>query len=99
MLSQVSAPSLQAWFTGTTVRSHKPQGAVPFNLQHQMRFSKPVRLTLGIKFTDPLAGTRTSPRLVQSKAVVAEKAPSISQQLLDARKIAVDLFASIEAQG
>lgn len=88
---QVCPPSLQARFTGTTERSRKPQGA--------FLISKPVRLTLLIKVTDSPAGTRTSPRLVQGKATIAEEAPTISQQLLDARKIAVDLFASIEAQG
>lgn len=61
--------------------------------------SKPVRLIVLIKVTDSPAGTRTLPRLVQGKAIVAEEASTVSQQLLDARKIAVDLFASIEAQG
>ena len=39
------------------------------------------------------------PRLVQGKAVTAQEAPALVQELLDARKTAVDLFASIETEG
>ena len=38
-------------------------------------------------------------QLVQGNAFTTREAPALSQQLLDARKIAVDLFASIETQG
>ena len=38
-------------------------------------------------------------QLVQGKAVAAQEAPALVQELLDARKTAVELFASIETEG